>query len=102
MIVRFPIAVARRGDYCVARIAGTSTREGQQQHYDTKHGRYWRCEIVEMYPKGILRVRTRGHEQSQVTHVSFVLDGEAWGSRMREEIEELKAAGNLIERDRPR
>lgn len=94
-LVRFPIAVARRGDYCCARIAGNSSRDG---HYDTKNGRYWKCEITEVHAKGILRVITRGHQQSQLTHTGFVMDGEAWGSRMREEIEELRKAGNLIEK----
>lgn len=94
MIVRFPIAVARRGDYCDARVSGKGS-DGKP--YDTPNGKYWRCEIVEIYPAGILKVRTRGHTAAQVTHVSFVLKGEAWGSRMREEIAELFKAGNLIE-----
>jgi len=85
---------ARRGDNCMARIACRSKGE----YSDAKNGRYWRCEIMEIYPKGILKVKTRGHHDIQLTHVGFVLDGAAWGSRMREEIEELRKAGHLIEK----
>lgn len=95
MLVRFPISQARRGDYCAARINGKSSREG---YYDTPNGRFWKCTIVEVYPKGILKVETRGHWETKITHVDFVLDKEAWGSRMRTEIEELRAAGHLIEK----
>jgi hypothetical protein len=106
MIVRFPIIEARRGDYCKARIAGHTLRidsheeRGTREAYDTANGRYWKCEIMETYPKGILKVKTQGHRHIQLTHVGFVLDGEAWGSRMREEIEELQKSGKLIEKPR--
>lgn len=108
MLVHFQISEARRGDFCRARIAGTSLRidgpeeRGYREYYDTPNGRFWKCEIFERYPKGILKVRTKAHHgKAQVTHEGFVLGGEAWGSRMREEIEELRKAGKLIEKPLP-